>query len=188
METYVSIKKSEFGIMIHITAATEKDVPSIAQIGYASVGEAHRDSCSKMDLQEYLEKNYNETAIKDEINDPKNAYHLLTYQGKPAGFSNIILHAQHPNIASKQAAKLDRIYLLKEFYDAKLGYELLKYNIAFAKNNNQDCIWLFTWVGNMRAVHFYNRAGFTVIGSHQFKVTETHYNENHQMLMNFVEE
>ncbi len=168
--------------MVSITAATEKDVTAIAGIGRISVEEAHRGSCSKKDMDEFLEKHYNETAIKDDINNPDNTYHLLTYQGRPAGFSKIIFHAKHPNIASEQAAKLDRIYLLKEFYDAKLGYELLKFNIELAKRNNQDCMWLFTWIGNTRAVNFYLRAGFAIAGSHRFKVTETHYNEHHQMI------
>lgn len=171
--------------MISITKAVEKDIATIADIGKISVGEAHRDSCSAKDLNGFLEQHYNYTAIKDEIATTANIYHLISYDGKPAGFSKIILNEVHPNINKQQVTKLDRIYLLKEFFDLKLGCELLKFNIELSKKNNQSGMWLFTWVGNTRAVNFYLKAGFKIIGSHKFKVSETHYNDNHHMLLEF---
>ena len=78
--------------------------------------------------------------------------------------------------------KLERIYLLKEFY---LGAELFEYNVRLAKENNQKGMWLFVWVENERAVNFYKKNGFVIIGSHDFKISETHSNPNHQMFLGF---
>jgi ribosomal protein S18 acetylase RimI-like enzyme len=171
--------------MISITRATENDYEVIVNIGNISVGEAHRDSCSEKDMNEYLENHYNDIAIKAELNDAKNVYHILTYNGKPVGFSKIVFNAEHPNIDQKNVTMLDRIYLLKEFQDLKLGFELLKFNIELSKINHQSGIWLFTWIGNTRAVNFYLKAGFKIIGAGMFKVSETHYNENHQMFLDW---
>jgi diamine N-acetyltransferase len=170
--------------MISIIKATEKDYKPIVSIGRLSVEEAHRESCSAEDMNEFLENTYNDGAIKEELKDTKNIYHILAFNEKPAGFSKIILNTEHPNIPQKNVTKLDRIYLLREFYGLKLGYELLKFNIALAKNKKQSGIWLFTWTGNKRAVDFYLRSGFGIIGSHKFKVTENHYNQHHQMFLN----
>lgn len=171
--------------MITITRGTEKDFKSIVDIGNISVGEAHRDSCSAEDMQEYLETHYNDTAIQEELSNLNNVYHVINYNGKAIGFSKIVLNAAHPNIAQKNVTKLDRIYLLKEFQELKLGYELLKFNIEFSKKNNQSGMWLFTWIGNTKAVNFYLKTGFKIIGSHMFKVSESHYNENHQMFLDY---
>lgn len=172
--------------MISILKATERDYKPIANIGRLSVEEAHRESCSAEDMKEFLESNYNYDAIKEELNDTKNIYHLINFNGIPVGFSKIILNTEHPNISQKNVTKLDRIYLLKEFYGFKLGFELLKFNIELSKNNNQSGMWLFTWIGNKRAVDFYLKTGFTIIGSHKFKVTETHYNQHHQMFLDLL--
>jgi len=169
--------------MFSITRATIKDASIIAAMGAVAVAEAHRESCSEKDINDFLEKNYNDNAIKEELQDEKNIYHLLNYNGTPAGFSKIVLNAMHPNITPHNIAKLDRIYLLKELFGIKLGFELLKFNISLAKKNHQYGIWLFTWIGNSRAVDFYHRAGFKIIGSHQFQVSESHFNENHQMFL-----
>ena len=170
--------------MISVTKATGEDHNSIVSIGKISVAEAHRESTTAENLNEYLDKNYNEEAIKEELNDPNNIYHIIYYNGVPVGFSKIILNAKHPGIVPDNVTKLDRIYLLKEYYGLKLGLELLNFNIKFSMNNHQAGIWLFTWVGNTRAVTFYLKAGFEIIGSHKFFVTETYYNLNHHMYLN----
>jgi diamine N-acetyltransferase len=173
--------------MISIIRATERDYNSIVGIGKISIAESHRDSCSAEDMHAFLERNYNSDAIKEELNDINNIYYIINYNDKPVGFSKIILNAKHPNIVTQNVTKLDRIYLLTEFYGLKLGLELLNFNIELSRNNNQSGIWLYTWVGNNRAINFYLKAGFTIIGSHKFYVTKTHYDLCHQLFLNFPE-
>jgi diamine N-acetyltransferase len=172
--------------MISIIKATEKDNHTIVSIGKISVAESHRGSCSAEDMNEFLERTYNSDAIKEELNDENNIYYLIHYNNKPVGFSKIILNVQHPNIIAENVAKLDRIYLLKEFYGLKLGLELLNFNIDLSRNNKQSGIWLYTWIENKRAIDFYLKAGFAIIGSHKFYVTKTHYDVSHQLFLNFA--
>jgi diamine N-acetyltransferase len=170
---------------VSIRPATEHDHKVIANIGRVAVELSHRASCSGEDMNHFLSAHYNYDAIKAELADPKNSYNIICYKGNPAGFSKIILNMEHPNIPEQNVTKLDRIYLLEEFYGQKLGYELLRFNIELSRKNNQLGMWLFTWTGNERAVNFYKQAGFTVIASHKFKVSETHYNPNHQMFLKY---
>lgn len=171
--------------MISINRATETDIEIIEKIGMISVEEAHRESCPAKDLKEYLEKNYNPDAIRNELANSNNIYHILYYEGKAAGFSKIELNASHPAVGREDATKLDRIYLLKEYFDLKLGLNLLNFNVEYSKAHQQSGMWLFTWTGNTRAVNFYRKAGFKIIGEHYFKVSETHSNPNHHMFLSY---
>jgi ribosomal protein S18 acetylase RimI-like enzyme len=172
--------------MISIFRATESDSDSIVSIGKISVKEAHKESSSEEDLNGYIERNYNSDVITKELRDTDNIYHLIKYNEQAVGFSKIVLNAKHLNIAAENVTKLDRIYLLKDFHGLKLGLELLNFNIELAKNNGQSGIWLYTWIGNERALKFYLKAGFKIIGSHKFYITETYYNANHQLFLNFA--
>jgi diamine N-acetyltransferase len=130
-----------------------------------------------------MEKNYSNEAIQKELEDEKNIYHIIFVEDLPAGFSKIVLNSKHPNIKEANATKLDRIYLLSKFFDRKIGLQLLNFNINFSKRNNQIGIWLFTWIGNERAINFYKKNEFLVIGEYNFQVSETHYNLNHQLFL-----
>jgi ribosomal protein S18 acetylase RimI-like enzyme len=171
--------------MISVIKATERDCNSIVSIGKISVEESHRGSSPGEVMNEYLERNYNDDAIREELNDINNIYYLIHYNDKPAGFSKIILNAKHPDIPLENVAKLDRIYLLTEFQGLKLGLALLNFNIELAKNNNQSGMWLYTWIGNNRAINFYLKAGFIIIGRHKFYVNKTHYDVSHQLFLSF---
>ena len=173
--------------MISVLKATEKDCNSIVSIGKPSVAESHRDSCSAEEMNEFLERTYNNDAISEELSDPNNIYYIIHYNDQPVGFSKIVLNDKHPDIAAENVTKLDRIYLLKEFYGLKLGLGLLNFNIELSRNNNQSGMWLYTWIGNNRAIDFYLKAGFTIIGSHKFYVNKTHYDLCHQLFLNFPE-
>jgi diamine N-acetyltransferase len=171
--------------MISITRATAADYQTIVDIGKISVTEAHRGSCPDEDLDAFVARNYNGEAIRAELTDANNIYHIIYWDGEPAGFSKIILNAAHADIQQKNVTKLDRIYLLSTFFNRKLGLELLKFNIDFSKSHQQSGIWLYTWTGNERAIKFYQKNGFNIIGSYDFPVTETRSNPNHHMFLSF---
>ena len=39
--------------------------------------------------------------------------------------------------------------------EKKLGYQLMDFNLQLARRENQEGIWLYTWIENHRAISFY---------------------------------
>ncbi|GAA4464614.1 hypothetical protein GCM10023093_15320 [Nemorincola caseinilytica] len=170
---------------IYIRRATKEDAPVIAEIGRVTVRQAHMASCSEADMDHFISGHYNDAAIQKELSGPQHIYHLLFCGERAVGFSKIVLNAGHPNIGDANVTKLDRIYLYSHVLGQRLGYRLLQHNIDLSKAQGQCAMWLFTWTGNERAVAFYKRAGFDIVGEHMFKISETHSNPNHQMLLRY---
>jgi len=171
--------------MTKIIRANTGDVQLLARVGSLSFIESHGHSAPAETVNKYVADHYNEDAFKAELGDAANIYHLIFYNDDPAGYSKIILNAAHPNVPSVNATKLERLYLLKAFYGLKLGFELLELNVELSKENQQDGMWLFVWKKNQRAIDFYLKNNFEIIGSHDFKLSETHANPNHQMFLRF---
>lgn len=171
--------------MISIRKANIHDVPLLAAIGGASFIESHGSSASREVMDIYVKAKYNTDACKEELCDLNNMYHFIYKDQKPAGYSKIILNSPHSNIHIKNITKLDRLYLLKEYYHLKVGLDLFNFNLELSKSNNQAGMWLYVWKENSRAIHFYEKAGFKVIGSYDFKLTETHSNPNNHMMLTY---
>ena len=171
--------------MTSIVKANEADFQLLADIGKISYIESHGNSAKPADINMYLNENYNYEVFKDELRNPENIYHIIYYDKQPAGYSKIMFNSPHSNIQMKNVSKLERLYLLKEFYGLKLGFELFNLNFELSKNSNQAGMWLFVWKENHRAVSFYKKIGFKVIGSYNFKLTETHSNPNHHMFLKY---
>jgi ribosomal protein S18 acetylase RimI-like enzyme len=75
--------------------------------------------------------------------------------------------------------------VLENFHHLKIGLELLKFNIVLSQKNKQTGMWLFVWTQNLKALKFYNNAGFEIIGKHDFEISSTHSNPNFQMLLKY---
>jgi diamine N-acetyltransferase len=168
-----------------IAIAKEKDAQLLADIGRRTFIESHGHSASATDIDKYVSKTYINDVFKAELSNEKNIYHIIYYDKQPAGYSKITFNTPHSNILIENITKLERLYVLKEFYNLKLGLKLFNFNMELSKKNNQAGMWLFVWKENQRAVSFYKKAGFKITGSNDFKLTETHSNPNHQMFLKY---
>jgi GNAT superfamily N-acetyltransferase len=171
--------------MTSIVKAKVNDCELLADICKTSFIESHGSSAAQSDINMYVNKNYDRDVIKAELNDLKNIYHIIYHDMQPAGYSKIIFNVRHTNIYAENVTKLERLYLLENFYGRKCGFELLNFNIELSRKNDQAGMWLFVWKENHRAVNFYERMGFKIIGSYDFRLTETHSNPNHQMYLTY---
>lgn len=171
--------------MISIIQATIEHLPLIADIGRRTFVESHGHSASPEDIARYVGEKFSDAVLKAELLDTGNIFHIIYHDHLPAGYSKIILNAAHPNISLQHVTKLERLYLLKEFYNLKLGYELYAFNLDLSRQNKQAGIWLYVWKENHRAVDFYLRAGFEAIGSFDFQISPTHANPNHHMFLRY---
>jgi ribosomal protein S18 acetylase RimI-like enzyme len=169
--------------MTDIVKAQMSDSVLLAEIGSISFIQSHGHSAAAADIENYVNEKFSEVAIQQELSQHENIFHIIYHEGQPAGYSKIIFNSPAPGINIDPVTKLERIYLLENFYDLHLGHTLLQFNIELSKQHEQKGIWLYVWKNNTRAVRFYEKHGFEIIGSHDFKLTATHSNPNHRMML-----
>ena len=168
-----------------ITRAEINQYKLVAKIGKEAFLEAHGKSAPKEDILDFIEKNYSEQAFYKELMNPDNIYHFIYHKNQVVGYSKIILSQRNTNTNDQPITKLDRLYLLKEFYGQNFGAKLFDFIVAFSKEKKEQGIWLAVWVENHRAISFYTKKGFQIIGNYNFKISETHSNPNHIMYLKY---
>lgn len=172
-------------LMISIVAATVSDTSVLAKVGRRSLLESHGHSAPTEIMHAYVDEKFTEEALQQELADSANIFHIIYHNSEPAGYSKIIYNQQLEQFPQQRFTKLERLYLLSEFYDLKLGHQLLQYNIDLSKQNGEQGLWLYVWKENERAMRFYNKWGFEIVGDGWFRLTETHANPNWQMLLRY---
>ena len=115
--------------MISVVKANENDFHLLSSIATLTFIESHGSSAKPTDINYYISQKYSDDIFKSELLDKKNNYHIIYYNNRVAGYSNIILNSPHTKSKMADIAKLERIYILKEFYNLKLGLQLLQFNI-----------------------------------------------------------
>lgn len=166
-----------------ILRATDKDAEVLVNIGITSFLESHGHSAAKEDIDDYVMSKFDVNTFSKELKDTNNHFYIISHDGIAVGYSKVIFDCPHQNVDLKYVTKMERLYLLKEFHHLKLGLELFNFNLQLSKKKNQSGIYLFVWTENNRALTFYNKLGFKIIGNTYFKISENHSNPNYQMLL-----
>lgn len=168
-----------------IRKATIQDIPVLERVIIDSFLVPHGHAAPEDYINDYISRNFNSIKIEEEILDTNNQFFVLEYEKQIVGFSKVLFNYENENITPKNVTKMERIYLLKEFYGLGLGKKLFKFNVEFAKKNNQKGMWLHVWIENTRAIQFYQKMGMTSVGYYDFPVSKDHTNPNHVMYIEF---
>lgn len=177
--------RSEMNNIISLRQLKPADAPLLSKIGGISLIESHGHSAPMETMQDYVSRSFSEEACCNELSDDCNIFFLITYKDQPAGYSKIILNTSHPNVALQPATKLERLYLLREFYGLALGDHLLQRAIELATIAGDKGMWLNVWKKNDRAIHFYEKQGFQIMGESEFVLTSSHSNPNWVMWLTY---
>ncbi len=160
-----------FQMTLHIISAEPSDAAVIALLGRITFAEtfghlfySHRD-----DLRAYLDKTFDAGKIWCSLGKPENTY-WLAYQNKlPVGYAKLKYPSAPPGKPGRDAAQLQKIYLLREFLGEGIGHALLT-QLLEAACRLAPLIWLDVLWQNERAIGFYTTFGFTAIGDDAYTI------------------
>lgn len=169
--------------MVVIQKVTESHIPQLSEIARQTFIESHGHSASADDVAHYMEKAYHHEVLKAELQDPNCFVHFMYHNDTLVGFSKITLNVPNAHTNLTPLTKLDRIYILQAYHHLHLGTALFDFNLKLAQQHQQKGLWLYTWIENTKAINFYTKKGFEIIGHYDFKISETHSNPNYVMLL-----
>ena len=171
--------------MISIVKAEAKDAALLSNLATQTFIESHGHSAPAADIEAYVKEKYTPEMMAAELADPANIYHIQYYHKLPIGFSKIVLNSPYEGSPANSICKLERISLLKAYYGTNLGPALMDFLFHLMKKEKQTGTWLYVWKENTRAIRFYEKKGFRIIGSFDFPISANHSNPNHRMLLEF---
>ncbi|HEY8265345.1 MAG TPA: GNAT family N-acetyltransferase [Steroidobacteraceae bacterium] len=144
------------------------DAPSLAVIAERTFRDAFgaHNSPDNMDLQ--CARHFGPDIQAREIADPGLVTTLALEGGQIVGFTQVTLAKAHASVPAKRAAELNRIYVVAEQQGKGVAQALMQGALATAAAAGADRLWLGVWEHNPRAIAFYRKFGFEIVGEHTF--------------------
>ena len=128
------------------------------------------------DLLDYLENTFNVQKIKQSLQKSNNVYWLAFINELPVGYAKLKIDSPTPFLEKHKVCQLQKIYVLQDFLSKKVGFMLQDALLKEAKLLEMDYIWLSVLEENERAIGFYLKNNFTLIGKHNFQIGQEHFN------------
>lgn len=156
------------GIVIERASVT--DAAQLARIGAALFEDAFGDANTPEDMAAYLAGAFSEAQQRRELEDEDSRIWLARGEdGTLVGYAHVRL-ASRPSVAvpHTRAAEIARLYADRRWHGRGLGALLMGACIDTARADGSDLLWLGVWERNVRAIAFYRKHGFQVIGEQLF--------------------
>ncbi len=162
--------------MNEIRLANNADAIHIALLGRITFtetfGHFFRD---KNDMLDYYNRTFSVEKIRTGLKNTNNVFWIAFVNELPVGFAKLKLNSKSKFIQSENVCQLQKIYVLNDFLSMKIGLELQKKLINKAKENKFAEIWLSVLESNSRAINFYKKNNFIIIGNHNFQIGKENF-------------
>ena len=154
--------------MVTIRPANSSDAAPLAEIAERTFRDAFAAHNSEEDIDLHCARNFGAEIQSGEISNPKLTTLLAEIAGELVGFAQLRLTHSASCVKGDQPAELNRIYVASEWHGRGVAHELMRAVFAAAARAESDCIWLGVWERNFKAIAFYRKYGFRVVGGHPF--------------------
>lgn len=154
--------------MIGIRPARSSDAEPLAAIAERTFREAFAGGNSAESISLHCAQKFSAEIQGKEIADPQVITLLAEVAGELVGFAQLRLEQPADCVSGDRPSELHRIYVSSHWHGRGVAGKLMRAVSAAAARAGSDGIWLGVWEHNPRAIAFYRKCGFSVVGEHTF--------------------
>lgn len=156
--------------VIVIRPAELSDAAPLAAIAERTFRETFAADNSADNINLHCAQKFSAQIQAEEISDPQLITLLAEIAGELAGFVQLRLAHAIACVKGDRPAELHRIYVSSKWHGRGVATELMRAVYVAAARAGSDCLWLGVWERNLKAIAFYQKCGFSVVGDHVFKL------------------
>lgn len=155
--------------MIIIRPAHLDDSKVLAHLAEHTFRETFTTENNLTDMEFHCAKNFGTEIQRQEILDPSCTTILAEVEGQLVAFAQVRLHSPKECVSADHPSELHRLYVGKEWHGRGVAHKIMATILSTAADAGADHIWLGVWEHNPRAIAFYCKYGFRIVGEHIFQ-------------------
>lgn len=156
-----------------IRQGTAADAEPLAALAAATFPLACPPHTPATDIADHVATELNPSRFAEHLADSATTFFVVERPGEPGlvGYAMLVDGPERPEGSiGTSPIELRRIYVAARHHGSDVADRLMARCQEFAATTGHDEMWLGTNEANQRAVRFYRRSGFSVVGSREFHV------------------
>jgi GNAT superfamily N-acetyltransferase len=149
----------------------------LAEIGAETFYDTFVEQNTPENMAVYLAESFSPEKQVLELKDPASKFLILEMEGQTAGYARLYFGHAPEDVTSQRPMELVRIYARKAWIGKGVGAQLMQACLSEAKQAGCDVVWLGVWEMNPRAIAFYQKWGFEIVGRHEFHLGDDPQND-----------
>lgn len=120
------------------------------------------------DMRAYLAEHFGDAQQAAELSDPSLDTLLVERDGAIVGFAQLRRGGEESSSHGASPLEVARIYVDHSLHGLGIGATLMRACADAARARGHDVLWLGVWESNERAISFYRKMGFRIVGQQSF--------------------
>jgi len=118
----------------------------------------------------YTDEAFTVAQFQKELVDPSATFVVAWEADTPTGYLKLKRNYLPEVLKGYQALEISRLYVDQQWHGRGIAQMLMNEALETAKRENYPHIWLGVWPPNARAIRFYEKYGFEIVGKHPFQM------------------
>jgi len=153
---------------------TPLDVDELREIAYKTYDDTFRHLNTPENMQAYLDMAFERGKLKAELENSNSSFYFLYLNGVLVGYLKLNEGPSQTDLKDPDSLEIERIYVVRSCQGQGLGKYLIREALEIGRRKGKHNAWLGVWEKNEKAIAFYKRMGFRVIGTHEFVMGDDH--------------
>jgi ribosomal protein S18 acetylase RimI-like enzyme len=153
---------------ISVRKATAADAGLLADLGARTFHATFAADNSKADMSAYLARSFSADIQARELADSGTTFLVVDCEGAPVGYARLRSGGAPACVVGTMPIEIVRFYSDMPWIGRGVGGALMRACLGHATSLGCDVVWLDVWEHNTRAIGFYEREGFTIVGEQDF--------------------
>ncbi|PFG29177.1 GNAT family N-acetyltransferase [Paramicrobacterium agarici] len=161
--------------MTAVRRATLNDAENISTLAVETFGLACPPDMAQTDIEAFCRDNLSPARFEAHLSDPTRMLLVVEDAGMIAGYT-LLIDAPPSDplvdeaVTARPAVELNKVYVRSRSHGSGQAGTLMRATLETAVGHGARGVWLGVNQLNARAVRFYEKSGFTVVGTRRFKV------------------
>ena len=165
------------GSSIVLRRATPADAARLSAFAATAFSDTFAGENRPEDMAAYVVEAFGEPVQRVELTDPQCTVFVAERDSEIVGY--VMLRDGPPPscVHDTSAIEIARLYAGQRWIGAGIGALLMQRCLVEAASRGRRTIWLGVWERNVRAIGFYQRWNFAIVGSQSFQLGSDRQND-----------
>lgn len=156
--------------MIAIRNATAADARAVASLAESTFRETFASTNTDADMDLHCQQAYSESVQSSEIANPNMQTLVAEDDGGLVGYAQVRWMDVPACVEARSPGEVYRLYVSRAWHGKGVAQSLMTECLNAIAQRGCEIAWLGVWEHNPRAIAFYRKFGFEIVGDHVFTV------------------
>ena len=160
-----------------IRAATAADAEMLTELAWRTFYDAFAPMNSPENMATYRAQNFTLQHFSAQLADPRATFLIVEIEATPVAFAKLYDGDAPDCVGGIAPVEIERFYVDRLFHGQGIAQTLMEACFDRARQLGHKTVFLGVWENNHRAIAFYRKCGFEVVGSHIFQMGDEAQND-----------